>query len=179
MILPGEILEIGRIIKPHGIKGELSATVDPDVDIASLQCIVLDMDGIFVPFFVNSFRRRGNQGVLLSIDGLRDENDAAELSRKTIYALKKDIPFPEEEEEETDPDRVYLEELAGYEIIDSSAGRIGEISDIDDTTENLLFIVAGAEGRQLLIPATGDFIDQIDKEERTVTMTLPEGLLSL
>jgi len=63
MIRRDELTPIGTIYKPHGINGEVTATFEQGVDPESLRCIVLDRDGIFVPFFINSIRSRGSQAV--------------------------------------------------------------------------------------------------------------------
>ncbi len=52
MIAAESLTEIGHFVKPHGINGELSAVIDRDIDIDSLRCIVVSIDGIFIPFFL-------------------------------------------------------------------------------------------------------------------------------
>ena len=59
MITPDILTSIGTFFKPHGIKGEISATLDYDIDPSELRCIVLEIDGIIVPFFVDSRRPKG------------------------------------------------------------------------------------------------------------------------
>ena len=66
----------------------------------------------------------------------------------------------------------------GYTIIDSHFGRLGKIIAIDDQTINVLFIVEH-QGRELMIPAADDFVEDIDDEECTITMNLPQGLINL
>ena len=56
MILKEELTEIGRFGKPHGIQGEINATVDDDVDVDAINRIVVNIDGIYVPFFIRSIR---------------------------------------------------------------------------------------------------------------------------
>ena len=48
MILRTDITEAGVFNKPHGIKGEISATLDFDIDLSDVKCIVLDVEGIFL-----------------------------------------------------------------------------------------------------------------------------------
>lgn len=50
MIHRSEILEIGRLLKPHGIKGEITVELFGDIDMRALKCVVVNIDGIFVPF---------------------------------------------------------------------------------------------------------------------------------
>ena len=78
MITREELIEIGHYNKPHGLSGEISATVDVELDaLQSLSCLVSEMDGIFVPFFVNSLRPKTSETVLLTIDGIDNEQEAA------------------------------------------------------------------------------------------------------
>ncbi|MDE7442675.1 MAG: 16S rRNA processing protein RimM, partial [Muribaculaceae bacterium] len=75
-----EFVEIGKLQKPHGIKGEIVATIDADIDLEQLTYIVTVIDGLNVPFFINSLRPRSSESVLLTLEGIDNERDAAELS---------------------------------------------------------------------------------------------------
>ncbi len=176
MILRNQITEIGHINKPHGIKGEFSAIIYPIVNLNTIRCIVIEIEGIYVPFFIKSFRSRGKDAILMTIDGVGSEEEAMALTRKSIYALKGDC-IANDGNEETN--KIDVEDLINYVIIDEEDNVLGKISDIDDSTENVLFIVETANGRELLVPATDDFIDEIDNEKLIIKMSLPEGLTEL
>lgn len=175
MILADQLTDIGNFIKPHGINGELSAVIDNGIDIDALRCIVLDIDGIFVPFFIAEHRSRGTEAVLLTIDGITNENQAKTLSGKTIYALTDELPeefFGENE------DGFYASDFIGWTINENN-NAIGKITGIDDTTENVLFIVESPGSKIIYIPVTDEFIDGIDTENRILEMTLPNGICDL
>ena len=70
------------------------------------------------------------------------------------------------------------EGLIGFRVIDKIAGELGEITDVDDSTENVLLQIDHA-GRELLIPAVEAFIEDIDAARKELKMSLPEGLLDL
>ena len=89
MITREELIAIGHYNKPHGVNGEISATVDVDIDLVrALSCLVSDMDGIFVPFYVNACRPKTAETILLTIDGIDNEQEASRLVNHDIYALK-------------------------------------------------------------------------------------------
>ena len=68
--------------------------------------------------------------------------------------------------------------LTGMTLVDATSGAaVGTIDEVDDTTVNLLFSVRRAEGDTVYVPAHEDLITDIDTAARTVTMTIPEGLL--
>lgn len=174
MINRKEIVEIGKILKPHGLSGEVNAIISPSVDIGSLGCIVIEIDGIFVPFFIEGWREKGQEARLLKIDGFNSSDSLSVIINKEIYALKKEIP-----DDETEDDGIYLWDLKGYTILDEGGAAIGEITDYDDSTLNVVFMVKSAEGTEYLIPATDEFVVGIDTADKTITMDLPEGILNL
>ena len=57
-------------------------------------------------------------------------------------------------------------------------GKLGEVTDVDNSTINTLFIV-DYQGEELLIPAQEEFIVNIDQKHKVITVDLPEGLLAL
>ncbi len=176
MIKATELSDIGRTIKPHGINGEIAVTVDNDIDLSTLKCIVFDIEGIFVPFFINSTRLRGSESVLISIDGIVNENQAAMLCPQTIYALNSDI---DKNNDDRYHDGLYLSDLIGYTLFDSENNLIGIISDFDDSTQNLLLTINGKNGKKLYIPIADDLIENIDYDNSRLNINIANGLLEL
>ena len=73
MIRKEEVFKVGQFAKPHGVKGEIALTTRGDFDALEEMedpYVVCDMDGILVPFFVESFRYKSDSVVLLKFDGL-------------------------------------------------------------------------------------------------------------
>ena len=156
--------------KAHGINGEISATFDCDtMAVGELSALVSPMDGIFVPFFVNGIRPKNNDTLLLKIDGIRNETQAKRLVNCPIYALAEEMP---------EQDEVYCDFFIGFTITDTDGNTIGTITDVDDSTENALFVVEN-EGKTVYIPISEDFITEIDEQGKTIEMDLPEGILDL
>lgn len=175
MILESELVEAGKFNKPHGIKGEISATVDVDVDFDDLKCLVISVEGIFVPFFISSVRPKNGDTFLITIEGVDSEEKAQYFTNRTFYILKSDLPEYDEEDE----DGFYAADLIGYSIIDSDAGLLGEIADINDSTQNVLFVVEREDGSELFIPVVDEFIISIDSESKTIETSLPSGIVDL
>lgn len=177
MIRKEELLEIASFNKPHGVNGEISVNLDePDIDLGELRCVVTEIDGIFVPFFIESVRSRGQASVLVKIEGIDNEKQAAAMSRKPLYALRSDLDIDESLD---DADGLYAADMVGFMLSDVEKGEIGLITAINDATDNVLFIVERPDGSDVFVPVTEDFIVGIDVTARTVTMDLPEGLLEL
>lgn len=177
MITIDEITEIGRFNQPHGIKGEINAIISDGTDLAGLSCIVLDIDGIFVPFFISGLRQRGSQSYLITIDGVENEQKAASLVNKTIYALSDEVV---DDEDENGEEGYYADDFIGFAISSTDGALKGVITDIDDTTDNVLFVVdADTDNKAYLIPVADEMIVEIDTDNRSITVDLPVGLLDL
>ena len=64
MIKEQDIYKIGVIGKAHGVKGELSIQIDDDIfDRVDAEYLVLKLDGIFVPFFMEEYRFKSDNVV--------------------------------------------------------------------------------------------------------------------
>ena len=176
MITREELITIGHYNTPHGIAGELSATLDVDFDVLeSLTCLVSEIDGIYVPFFVNACRPKSSETVLLTIDDIDSEQEATRLVNRDIYALKRDYS---QASDDADADGYPLDYFIGFELQDSDGSRVGEIIDVDEQTENAIFIIQNGDN-QLMVPANDDLIVEFDIDKRVMVMDLPQGLIDL
>lgn len=175
MIKLTEIAEAGIFNKPHGIKGEISATLDFDIELDSVKCIIIAVDGIFVPFFLESVRPKTAETCLLTIEGIDSEEKARQLTNKSFYILRSDLP----DEEDDDEDGMYASDFIGYTVTDRDLGTIGTIVGINDSTENVLFVVETPDGSELLLPVADEFIEAIDTDNEVLEMNIPEGLTDL
>lgn len=175
MITDDSIIKIGRLVKPHGIKGEITATLDYDIDLTELKCIVVSVDAIYVPFFIESVRPKTSESVIIKIEGIDSDLKAKDVCGNAFYALRDDVDI------ENAPDEFggFLSDFMGFELHTDSGNVICEITGYDDSTENLLFEVTMPDGRKTFVPVADDLIDNIDPENKKITMRLPEGLFDL
>lgn len=169
MIRAEDIYKIGKLGKVHGIKGEISFLFDDDVfDRTKADYLILDIDGIFVPFFIEEYRFKTDSNALMKFDGIDTMERARELTGCDVY-------FPREL---TDSDEGIMSwsEIVGFSIIHAGTGQlIGKIASIDDSTLNILFCLENGS----LIPASEELITTIDQEKRIITINIPDGLLEL
>lgn len=175
MITAEQLIQIGRFNSPHGINGEVAATLSEDVDLTSLQCIVVDIDGIYVPFFIKSIRNKNATTVLLTIEDINDEKESALLANKPIFTLRDQYVSGVDD----DVEGFYADDLIGYNATDTTGKLNGDIIAIDDSTDNVLLIVRNADGKDVLIPAVEEFIDEIDQQTKKINFDLPEGFPGL
>lgn len=178
MIQQHDISAVGKFQKTHALKGELNALLDIDSDyLTAGNALIVDVDGIYVPFYVSSVRPKGTASYLIKLDGIDSEEEARQFVNKEIYALKSELaPFLDVDEEEL----LDEDDLVGYRVEDASTGReVGTIDAIDSATDNLLFIIATDDGEEVYVPAVDDFIVEVDDDSRVIKMNFPAGLLDL
>lgn len=178
MIKEEDITSVGKLLKTHALKGELNMLLDIDPGyLEEGNPTILDIDGIYVPFYAESVRTKGSFSFLVKFEGIDSEIEAKKLVNKTVYALRDRLK--EYMLENYDEEYALYDDLVGYTIEDIDAGVIGKVVEIDTNTENELFIVETPDGNTVYIPLTEDFIEKMDEEKKTITMRLPEGLLDL
>ncbi len=173
MIQEKELIEIGKILKPHGVKGEMTFLFNKkDFADADNNYYFFLLDGTYVPFFIEEFRFISNVSANIKIEGLNSIEAAINYNDTLIYLPKELIKETEE--------IVYLESewdrFIGYTILDEKGKIIGVIEEVDASTMNVLFVVVN-EMNEFLIPATTNFILEINSIEKELHLSLPDGLL--
>lgn len=172
MIKREEVYKIGIFNKPHGIHGELQFTFSDDIfDRVEAEYIICLLDGILVPFFIEEYRFRSDTTALMKLEGI----DTAERARMFTNV---EVYFPIKHAKQVAPDELTWNYFVGFRMEEIHHGHLGEVTDVDDSTLNTLFIV-DRQGEELLIPAQEDFIVDIDQQHKVITVDLPQGLLNL
>lgn len=169
----GACYKIGKIGKPHGIKGEVTLMFDDDVfDRVDAEYLVLELDGILVPFFMEEYRFRSNESALIKFCDVDTQEQAKQLTGCYVY-------FPRYLSDNSTEDLSWAA-IVTFQLIDFSTQQVvGEILSVDDSTMNILFEVKTEEGKELLIPASEQLIKEINMEHRKVFVELPQGILDL
>jgi len=178
MITSDQLIEIGHITKLHGLKGEMVAAVTDAVfdEVRKCPYLVCEMDGIYVPFFLEGYRFRSAGSMLLSFADIDCQDKAETFCGKALYFDRR--CFTKKEAEAYDAAAEEEMGYVGYQIIDQTLGPLGEVTAIDDQTVNVLFIV-DHDGEELMIPAADDLVLEIDDDTRTILMDLPVGLVNI
>ena len=169
MIRQEEVYKIGKLGKAHGVKGEISFLFDDDVfDRTDADYLVLDMDGILVPFFIEEYRFKTDDNALMKFEGIDTQERARELTGCEVY-------FPREMAEDEN-EQLSWAAIVGFELVDVNTGKTaGRIASVDDATINILFELEDGK----LIPASEELITQVDTKKQQIFIQLPEGILEL
>lgn len=166
MIKADEVYKIGRLGKAHGIKGEITMQVEDDIfDRTEAEYLVLELDNIMVPFFIEEYYFKSDTTALIKFEGIDTLERAKEFANVDVY-------FPRSIKDNATSDQEILSYpmLVGFQVND-----IGKIAYIDQQTENIMFELEDGT----LIPASEELIEDIDVANKQIKMTIPEGLLDL
>lgn len=161
------LLKIAKVSKSDGTDGAVVfsfLSFDPD-DLEISEPVFVHFDGLPVPFFIESFSRRGNSRAVVRLKDVRSFEDAEELVGREVY-----VADDGEGAEELD--------FVGWtvETVTHEDATLGKVSGFLDIPGNPCIEVDTKKGA-VIIPLHEDFIVSADPESRTLVMSLPEGLL--
>lgn len=170
MIKKEEVFKIGIINKPHGVKGEVSFTFTDDIfdQVEDCDYLVLLLDGILVPFFIEEYRFRSDNVALVKFEGIDSTEKARTLTNVEVYYPVK---FMDDQEEISS-----WNYFIGFRVEDIHHGCLGTVVDVDDATMNVLFVIENGD-EEVLLPAHEEFILDIDRKKKILKVDIPDGLL--
>ncbi len=165
------LITIGRVLKPYGVKGEVK--VEPITDFperfGSLKRVVLESPrGNELPCTVRSVRYL-NGLPYLCFEGY----DSPEQAKKLNAWL---IRIPQEEAVSLPEGQYYWFELVGMTVLSEAGEKLGEIAEVFATGSNDVYVMKQGK-KEVYIPATKEVVKKIDRQARTMTIHVVEGLL--
>ncbi len=168
MIEQTQLEAVGTLQKVHGTRGEIYCALLSDLLFeADIDWLILQLNGTFVPFRLLAVRPKAD-GALLSLEDVDTAQKALQLCGCQVFVNKEDLP---DDYQST----LSVDSLVGYEVVNEENRVLGKITDIDDSTLNLLVQLSSG----LVFPWHEDFIIDLNESEHRIRVALPEGLLSL
>ena len=169
MLRKEDFVHFGKFLKPHGTKGEIGLQAEDYALGDECDFVAVDIDGILVPFFFEYCRTKNNDSIILKMERMNSADEVRYLTNREVYIPREWVE---------DNDDLAWSYFKGFKATDTKMGRIGEITDVDDSTINTLFVIE-KDGEEILIPAQEEFIAGIDHKKREIKFDLPEGLVTL
>lgn len=172
MISHNEVFAIGYFTKTHGVKGEISLHLSTDIfQEDSYPYLVVEVDGILVPFFILSFRYKGASSALLLFEGVDTAEKAKRLVGASVF-VHGELYQPQEDISEGS-----WQIFRGFSVCDAYYGDLGKVIDVDDNTPNILFLLELPSGETHPFPAAEPLIREVDMDKKILYTTYPKGLL--
>jgi 16S rRNA processing protein RimM len=164
--------KIGYILKPHGLKGGVTISVDADVpnDFSSLETVFLEENRQLVPYFIESVSLRGNKA-FVKFEEIDTPEAAEKISKHAIYLPKTERP-------KSGRGEFYDDEVKDFTVEDSSLGILGKIDDVMIAGPNRL-LVLNHNGKEVLIPINSPFVKSVNKSKKKIAVELPDGFLDI
>ncbi len=172
--------QIAQVLKSNGTDGELVLgfrEIAPE-DINLNEPVFIVFDGLPVPFFIESFTKRGNTKALVRLTDISSMEDVEEIAGKAVYVEEESLPELSLEEDG-------YEALVGWMLLspvgedmteDMEVEEVGEITDFIDIPNNPCIEVDTKNGA-VMIPLHEDLIISVDPENLEIIMQIPAGLL--
>ena len=163
---------LGTLTKPFGLKGALCAYFDVDdcERYLDLDAVFIETDGEMLPYMIEDLQFRGNNQFVIKLQDVYIDN-VREFVQTELYLPLSRLP-------KLTGNRFYFHEVIGFQVVDEQLGEIGTCKGFMELTNNPLMQV-DHDGTEILIPASSEFVTNVDRENKTLHITTPEGLVEL
>ena len=166
-----ECYQLGKITKPFGFKGQMVFFLDVDTpeDYEGLDAVFVEVKGALVPYFIKEMNINGNKAIV-TFEDLKAE-EAQALTGCRLFLPLAMLP-------KLDGNRFYYHEVVGWRVIDVEKGDIGTIASVVDYPAQALFQIMKND-KEILIPIIDEIIKKVEREEKTIYIEAPNGLIDL
>ena len=164
---------IGRIVRPHGLRGEvlIRALTDIPKRFAHLSTVVLTRGGAELGAFTIERSRTMAKGVGLKFKGIDTPEAARKLRGAELEATPSDADVLAAHE-------YFVFDLVGMRVVDEQGLELGIVSDVREMPGQDLAIVTSDE-REWSLPLVREFVAEVDTELRAISVTAVDGLMEL
>lgn len=164
---------LGKIVSKHSFKGEVLVKLDTDEPeiYENMESVFVSLGNNLVPFFIEKCYLHKSNLLRIRFEDISSEADADRIIGSHLYLPLEFLP-------KLSGNKFYYHEIIGFTVIDSQHGNIGIITGVNDSASQALFEVA-KDDKELLIPVADSIIDKVDRANKTLYVTTPEGLVDL
>ena len=167
------MLRVGVITSPHGIKGEVKVfpTTDDAKRFKELKKVILDTGKEYIPMEIEHVKFFKNM-VILKFKGYDNINEIEKYK-------SRDLLMTRDQAVDLAPDEYFITDLIGLAVVSDQGVELGTLKDVLETGANDVYVVAMKDGKELMLPAIGDCILNVDLEQRRMEVHVLEGLMDL
>lgn len=160
-----DLVEVGVITRPHGVRGELRVVPhQPD------STTLLDVDAVWIDGERRAvIKARSAKGaILMQLDGIEDRDVAGDLRGAPVSVERGDL--------ELDDGEILLADLVGCQVVTRAGEVWGTVTRVETGAQDRLVIDPGDGARERQLPLVDEFVSGIDLEAREITIEPPDGL---
>lgn len=162
-------LAVGKIRRPHGLRGEVLLEVYTDFP-ERLKASKVVYAGERHERLVIRQARAHKDDLLLAFEEFQTPEEVERLRHRILYIATEDAaPLAEGE--------YYYYQLVGLTVIEEHGRELGRLSEILVTGANDVYVVRGERG-EILLPAIPQVVRNIDLTARRMTVHVLPGLLA-
>ncbi|SDQ22779.1 ribosome maturation factor RimM [Flagellimonas zhangzhouensis] len=164
---------LGKVVSKYSFKGEVLVKLDTDEpDIyENMESVFVSLGNNLVPFFIDRCRLHKSNLLRIDFEEVKDEPTADKIIGSELYLPLTMLP-------KLKGNQFYFHEVIGFTMLDEVHGDIGKIVAVNDSASQDLFEVE-KDGKELLIPVSDEIIIKVDRENQTIHVKTPEGLVDL
>jgi len=164
---------LGKIVKKYSFKGEILVKLDTDEPelYDNLDSVFMELRNNLIPFFIESSQLHKSELLRIKFEDVDTEQDADSIMKSDLYLPLEFLP-------KLEGNKFYFHEVIGFKVEDINYGTVGILKAVNDSTAQSLFEI-DKDGIEILIPMNDEFIEKIDRENKTVFVKTPEGLIDL
>jgi 16S rRNA processing protein RimM len=165
--MPPEFLAVGRVLRPHGVRGELllETLTDFPEHLDEVETVYLG-DAAEPHPLAGARVHRGR--LLIQLADCR-HREAAEIFRGQLVQIRVGDTAP------PPPGSYYYHQIIGLSVVTEAGEALGVVTEILETGSNDVYVVTGPSG-EILVPALQGVILEVDLEAKRMTVQLLEGL---
>lgn len=168
--MENNLLEVGKIVNTHGLKGEVKviAWTDSPYDFEDIEKVYIKSKSETKCLAVENVRYQKNN-LIVKFNEFDDINEVLPLKNTILYAYREDLPSL--------PDGAhYIVDLIGLDVVTEDGETIGVVADVFNTGANDIYDVKRPGKRNLLLPVIDEVVKNIDINGRQITVNIMEGL---
>ena len=180
MNVPDDLVELGRIGEPYGLKGwvnVLPSSEEPDVLLKSKQWWVSRLpvtdgaavrrvaqpkfeDLVFEPFRVLQSKPHSSR-IVAHLEGIEQPELAAQFKGRRVYVSRARFPAPAEGE-------YYWVDLVGCSVVNLEGKTLGQVMQVVDHGAHPILVVKGAAVEEILIPFVAAYVLNVDTQTKQI-----------
>ena len=163
---------LGKLTRRHGLAGNVVFKLDTDQPelYARLEGIFVEINGMLVPFFIEKQQWLKGDSKLVFFKNA-SENQIDQLLGRDVYLPLSTLP-------KLTGNKFYYHEVVGFTLLDQNNVDFGVIQSINDQTGQHYFFTI-LNGKQVVVPLIKDWILELNREQKTLKMELPDGLIEV